>query len=63
VLQTFRHEKATTFVILSEAKDLSFTKVFNSFEILRFAHDDRTALWFWNCILFETGTIYTEHGS
>jgi hypothetical protein len=37
-------QKTTTFVILSEAKDLSFTNVFNSFEILRFAQDDRAAL-------------------
>jgi hypothetical protein len=44
VLKIFRHKKTTTFVILSAAKDLSFSNVFNPFEILRFAQDDRTAL-------------------
>jgi hypothetical protein len=44
ILQTFRHEKTTAFVILSEAKDHSFTNVFTPFEILRYAQDDRLIL-------------------
>jgi hypothetical protein len=44
VLQTFRHKKTTTFVILSEAKNLSFANDFISFEILRKLRMAETAL-------------------